>query len=535
MPTLCLRFPGRRYHATPWGHHVNEGLVEWPPSPWRLLRALLATGYARLHWPADGPPPVARALVEKLASVPPRYRLPNAVGTHSRHYMPLARFKNGREDTTLVFDTWAQVDAGELAVHWPVELTADETAVLQELTHALGYLGRSESWVEAQLADAGDTQTFPVFAGEAADCPGRGWEQVPLLGLQPAAEYAQWRIGALATACADAGIDPHKPKLAAKEKKTLAEVEQSLPKDLIACLQVDTAWLRRLGWSQPAGTRKLFYWRPTTCLEAGAPKPRPSTRKAPAVSCMLLGLSTSSTSRGSLPRIERALPQGERLHRLLVAQAARLSGHSRVLSGCDEHRQPLTMPHQHAHLIHLDLDADDHLDHVLIWAPMGLDADAQAAVRATRRSFMKGGAGELRLTLAGLGELDDFARLPAPFDAAIEALSGGAGALRWRSFTPFVPPRYLKPRGRNALAGQVNAELAARGLPPAIEVSVLDPHQDEQARRARHFKRVRAGGPPPPQDVGFVLELGFAQPVRGPLALGYGCHFGLGVFAAVPD
>src|SRR5437867_3663314 len=54
-PTLLLRFPGRRYHATPWGHHVNEGLIEWPPSPWRLLRALLATGYTKLGWPADGP------------------------------------------------------------------------------------------------------------------------------------------------------------------------------------------------------------------------------------------------------------------------------------------------------------------------------------------------------------------------------------------------------------------------------------------------------------------------------------------------
>ena len=28
MPTLRLQFPGGRYHATPWGHHVNEGLVE---------------------------------------------------------------------------------------------------------------------------------------------------------------------------------------------------------------------------------------------------------------------------------------------------------------------------------------------------------------------------------------------------------------------------------------------------------------------------------------------------------------------------
>ena len=38
--TLVLTFPWRRYHATPWCRHVNEGVVE--PSPWRLLRALHA-------------------------------------------------------------------------------------------------------------------------------------------------------------------------------------------------------------------------------------------------------------------------------------------------------------------------------------------------------------------------------------------------------------------------------------------------------------------------------------------------------------
>jgi CRISPR-associated protein Csb2 len=49
---LCfeLRFPGGRYHATPWGTHVNEGQIEWPPSPWRLARALLAVGFTRLGW-----------------------------------------------------------------------------------------------------------------------------------------------------------------------------------------------------------------------------------------------------------------------------------------------------------------------------------------------------------------------------------------------------------------------------------------------------------------------------------------------------
>jgi len=32
MPvTIKLNFPAGRYHATPWGRHVNEGVAEWPP------------------------------------------------------------------------------------------------------------------------------------------------------------------------------------------------------------------------------------------------------------------------------------------------------------------------------------------------------------------------------------------------------------------------------------------------------------------------------------------------------------------------
>ena len=53
MIAIKLRFLAGRFHATPWGRHVNEGVVEWPPSPWRLLRALAATFYrARLRAPS---------------------------------------------------------------------------------------------------------------------------------------------------------------------------------------------------------------------------------------------------------------------------------------------------------------------------------------------------------------------------------------------------------------------------------------------------------------------------------------------------
>ena len=59
--TLAIRFPLRRYHANPWDRAVNEGASEWPPSPWRLLRALVATWHTR--WP-DLPAPVLEGLLD---------------------------------------------------------------------------------------------------------------------------------------------------------------------------------------------------------------------------------------------------------------------------------------------------------------------------------------------------------------------------------------------------------------------------------------------------------------------------------------
>lgn len=37
-----------------------------------------------------------------------------------------------------------------------------------------------------------------------------------------------------------------------------------------------------------------------------------------------------------------------------------------------------------------------------------------------------------------------------------------------------------------------------------------------------------------PNRLGSFWRLTFSEPVQGPLALGFGCHFGLGLFAPIP-
>lgn len=582
MPTLFLRFPARRYHATPWGHHVNEGLIEWPPSPWRLLRALLSIGYTSGLWNGSGPSAEGRSLIEKLAGVLPTYCLPPASGAHSRHYMPLATLKalgasadisyvlahqiagspivyGYKEDTTLVFDTWAQVDDGELAVTWDVPLSDAETELLAQLAERIGYLGRAESWVVARLAKAGE----PV---PSANCspenvlanPGPGWEQVPLLVLVDVQEYLQWRAGEIVRVTRELPAIPPEPppivppsgkaakselKKLEKQRNALLEAREQIqqrhaeavalyPADLIACLQVETNWLRKHGWSQPPGSRRVFYWRKVDALEVGAPQPRRRTPEAPPVEAMLLSMATASGNNHALPHVSRALPQAEMLHRHLGSALKRLGlGHSVVLSGCDESGTPLKGRHEHTHILPLDLDGDHHLDHFLIWAPMGLDARAQKAIRAVRKTFTKGGADAMKLALVGAGALRELRTLAGLYgDGLRRVLGSNTGATQWESATPFVPPRHLKKRGKNTIEGQVVAELASRGLPEPTEIRVLDLRGDPQRLQLRHFIRTRRDGPAPPIDIGFSIALHFAEPIQSPLALGFGCHFGLGMF-----
>lgn len=201
MPGVALhvRFIAGRYHATAWGHHVNEGAIDWPPSPHRLLRALYAQSF-RLPAPCDTA--LRASLMRKLAA-PPAYHVPNYTGGHTRHYMP------GKKPERVIDAFVAVAPADRLVVQWgDAELSADEHGLLRELTRGLTYLGRAESWCEAVVGE-------PV---QGAVGPGQGdGEPIALLAIDPEA-------------------------------------------DVEAVLEEDTAAMRKKGADAPAGTRWERYF-----------------------------------------------------------------------------------------------------------------------------------------------------------------------------------------------------------------------------------------------------------------------------------
>lgn len=148
MIALELTFTAGRFHATPWGRHVNEAAVEWPPSPWRLVRALVATWKRKADNLTDEN---CMQRILTLLAEPPEFYLPPATFGHTRHYMPW--FKKGPGDKTLVFDSFVAVGkADPVQVVWShVELTESDRKVLEHLLEFIGTLGRAESWCDARL------------------------------------------------------------------------------------------------------------------------------------------------------------------------------------------------------------------------------------------------------------------------------------------------------------------------------------------------------------------------------------------------
>lgn len=560
MLRLAFEFPAGRYHATPWGRHVNEGAIEWPPSPWRIIRALIATGFNKLGW--VDVPPEAVALVERLSSEPPDYWLPPAAGAHTRHYMPVYK---GSADK--VIDAFAYVGTGPgavLGVDWPVALSEEEDRMLDTLLPRFTYLGRAESWVDARRIGAMPEGLDCCAPSETAPAP--GYERIELLAPQTAQDYAEWRAVAFereheATLASERERAQKKGKAGPKKlgKKQLARIDELIPPTLVDALRVDTASLHKAGWNQPPGARVLSYWRRDDALRHTVAT-RSRAQKRTRVDTALLAISSDTANGEALPRFVDSLVRAERLHAELVS-ASSWDGEepSPCLTGKATSGKPLR-GHQHSHLLPLCLEgaevaSEKRLDHFLVFAPMGFDEGALAAVRRLRETRRKANVPKLFLTLAGLGQLHDFEHLVRHVRRAAS----------WVSATPFVPPRHLKPRGANSLEGQVRAELASRGLPmpTALEVEIERGSEREYAdldtfwqlwrqrtptvalsaeaansspsprlsTRWRHFRRERIrDNRRPPVAAGFGLRLVFDEPVRGPIALGYASHFGLGVF-----
>jgi CRISPR-associated protein Csb2 len=528
MLAIAFTFPAGRYHATPWGRHVNEADVAWPPDLWRITRALIAVWHRKIDHQAFPRERLSGLLACLAAATPPVYQLPEVViHSHTRHYMP------GKGDKkTLVFDAFARVASDvPLVIAWPnATLDLQQTELLDALLENLGFLGRAESWVEAcRIEDSGPFNCTPVVThvdqntGEITEDP--SGEIVRLLSPLPPAAYALIRTEKLASADIKLNSLNQTPANLKGDKRKLAK---TLPSDWLDGVSVDTGELQAAGWSAPPCAKIISYRRPEHALQATAPK---VTRRIAVVQTGAIATTARFVIYGKpLPRIEDALRLGEAMRHGVMGLAKRILGADALPPELSSHDLEPGNRHGHAFWLPEDADGDGAIDHVLIHAPQGLSPDAIRVLTALQ-TINQGESEPLRLMLEGVGQV-----------ALFEGVSSYArSSCIWRSVTPYLHPWHLKkPEQRSAeatlaaISAQLRKEWALRGDQlPLIDAVIELPDSLAGGRRLKplHFHRFRSKrGLTQPDTLGRIVELRFAEPIRGPVALGFGCHFGLGLF-----
>lgn len=539
MIALSIRFLAGRFHATPWGRHANEGIPEWPPSHWRVLRALVACWQQRLKTDDLCDQERVERVLKKL-SVPPAFVLPPASVGHTRHFMPW--FK---KVPTLVFDTFAALDKHqETTVLWHDVLLDDaETTALGRIAAALSFLGRAESWVEVRVLDDGVAQD----AQKRINC----WPA----GVEAVVQGNGDRIERVRVLCADpetAFQNNCTPKLLRTQGRGRGRTEIELPlydPDWNLC--IETLELHRKRWSDPPGSMWVTYLRPKDCFRVNQKPPRRMSTKdaftiarfaidAPVLPLVEDTLKIAELARWTCMGIYRRIEE-KRLYGGPTPANEQLP-RSEVFSGKDNEGRALK-GHGHAFFLPTDEDGDGRIDHLTIVAERGFSPQEVRTIDEMRR--LKRDDGEpLNLVLLAIGGVKD---INAP---------GFLGPSRvWKSETPFIATRFQKERGtkkdppellgidnqrafaRHVLCGEIGRLRELRpDIPEPLSVEFLNGEHRISAHKLRpiQFKRFRQkrsddGGRRPAG----AFRIVFPEPVLGPICLGHSSHFGLGLF--VPD
>ncbi|MDN5858647.1 MAG: type I-U CRISPR-associated protein Csb2 [Pseudonocardia sp.] len=466
--TLVLRFPWGRYHANPWGRHVNEGAVDLPPSPWRVLRALYATWRTRRSELAEE---TVHRLLDRLAA-PPVFFVPPHEIAHTRHYYPDATHTRIKSSTDRTLDAFAVLDPdATLAIQWPFDLPDDERETFAALAEAMPYLGRADSLCEAELRSDWSPPDDQV----------RTWSPVDTADVIP-------------------------PSAAVT---TVLAPERPLDLASLLARPVDVRMGKLL---YPAGTRLVGY------QASGGPPRRTSaaTRgELPIVQAVRF-----SILQAALPPATDSVTYTDLLRQAALSKLGREREERERTHLGGKTAAGLAMQRQHRHGHYLPIIRDLRLAGLLVWDPAGLPADELDALTSVRRLFSPvDERWRAVVRVATVGTAEQAARdLTKP-------------SRTWESTTPYTPSRHPKARDdwRRFLAADVARELDYRGITVPVAVEVLDRGWREWRRyRPSRGRSTPQGGAARPSA---FLRLSFVEDVTGPLALGHLSHFGLGLFA----
>jgi CRISPR-associated protein Csb2 len=500
---LRQEFPLGRFHATPWRvNPFDDPYGEWPPSPWRLVRAVTARCY---QWQREAERKPDTGQLEKLLSALCKssyaFHLPADArkGSPLRQYQPTEfgwqpseKKKPGmrRYATSLVQDNYWCMPP-EAPVWWFIEGDdgSDELqTVLARCLERMTYFGRAETLTHIRVAGSDD--------------------EIP-------------EVNCTLTGVRTTGAVPVLVPLA---EATRNDIERTTD---------DPEAMKR---TVPPGAQWLYAVRP-------ARPPARERRRVPEhrTGCHLMQFAIGWNVAPELRATARLTSRfrGAVLRELLRLKTADASVHwtkaSREvreavaeMTGKDANGEPL-QGHRHAEFF--AWYEDDRPTRLLVWrGSRAFDADEQEAIlRAAARDVSWAATGP---------DTDEWKVRLVPLDRAVPPPPGFGGqpSRLWASVTPYVPPRHHlrggKERKRESMAEQVRREVRERGLAQDVDVELVghprwvSVHVPRREANERAFIGDRRGQ---------MVRLRFPEPVIGPIRLGHSSSFGLGLFRPVEE
>ena len=513
---LRQTFPLGRFHANPWrAFPFEDPHGEWPPSPWRLLRAILARSHQLERERGVLCETWRASLVGAFCTSTFSWCLPSFSwrGPGLRQYHPAtfewdppSRTKKvkGRPvnipgertyRSTLVQDSFWVVGSSKAVsdtgiIWWIAEGDAwskEHPGLLDACLERMTYFGRAEAITEIQRVEnlPSDTNINCVL------------EQVPSSNSVPV--------------------------LVPTQDATLAQVQAVTDDPSVTNSTV------------PPGARWLHAKRPTK-PPVKLPRSRPRMRKPTRLVQFAVGTRVSPPPNTIVVVTQRF--RGRVIRKFLKgswqrANAAQREA-ARLLTGKEPDGSPLQdHRHPHARFGVLFDQQTGKAARLLVWRDQPFTDEEQ-------RAILNAAEQALPLSFARGGARDPWVVRLVPLDSQVPPPAGfGDQAHRcWETISPYVPPRYVHDRKGRIKPGespeaQLRLELARQGY-DTTDVTIRVDAQSAEWTQV-HRPRRRRDGPTNTERRGYHASLTFDTPVHGPIALGHSSHFGLGLFVAVNE
>lgn len=486
MIVITIRFLAGAFHATPWGRDVNEGLPEWPPSPWRLLRAIISTWKTTLpELKNDDVLPI----IQKLSSKPPEYCLPDASVSHTRHYVPT-------DKKPLILDTFVVVGNKPTHVIWKkVDLDPSEIESLEKILKNLHYLGRAESWCVTQVS------TKPCDANCSP------WNELVTMEDRDLVSV----------------LVPNKDIDFTDQSNSTVSKKPNL-----RSISITTTELQDNNYIDPPGGKWIQYTIPKNCF---VPKNTNNTKTSLMNNVTLARYAIVGTMR---PSIRDTLRVGDlaRSACMSIYGKSRNGDVSATFSGKDDDGNPL-QNHRHAFYLPTYETQEREIDHLTIIAS-GTFNKHELDVLLRLDKLYSYNMPAVHLVFQGFGTTENFSGIPILEKSKV-----------WASATPLILTRHIKYRQkggnvrvidhpREQIYNELKNRYGSTYKPVSISIDTGPTNMLNTNIKPYDFFRWRSHG-----SVGsshaYNVRLEFHTPVKGPITLGYSSHFGLGMFVPQGD